>query len=104
MQIYDSHLPDMSRDGSVSISIVAVLSLLGSVGLSSSSQWRMKRFLTYSAISNLGFMLVTLSSFLIDSYLYYVTIYAITTLNLFAILMLMPNTNVAGLLKLNLLS
>jgi len=55
-----------------------MISLVGSIGLS--SQWRLKRFLAYSAISNLGFILLTLGTFQLDGYLYYITIYAITIL------------------------
>jgi len=84
------------------IAIIGVISLVGSVGLC--SQWRMKRFLAYSAISNLGFMLLTLGTYQLDSYLYYIIIYAITTLNLFTILSVKLNTNVVGLYQLNKLS
>lgn len=69
MDIYD-------QQSNTSIGIVGIISLVGSLGLS--SQWRLKRFLAYSAISNLGFILLTLGTFKLDSYLYYITIYAIT--------------------------
>jgi NADH:ubiquinone oxidoreductase subunit 2 (subunit N) len=73
MQISDQLSLAMS-----SFAVIGVISLVGSVGLS--SQWRIKRFLAYSAISNLGFLLITLGTMQLDSYLYYITIYAITFL------------------------
>lgn len=71
MQIYDQQ-----SKTSIGIVGIGVISLIGSVGLS--SQWRLKRYLAYSAISNLGFVLLTLGTLQLDSYLYYITIYAIT--------------------------
>ena len=99
MQISD--LVQLSYYSQIVIVSVGAISLVGSVGLS--SQWRLKRFLGYSAISNLGFVLLTLGLFQLDSYLYYITIYAITTLNLFAILGTLPfSLSLSGLFYLNL--
>ena len=59
--------------------------IVGSIGLS--GQWRIKRFLAYSAISHLGFLLLALSSLQFDAFLYYLIIYGLTSVNLFAILL-----------------
>ena len=67
--------------------ITGVLSLIvGSVGLS--AQWRIKRFLAYSAISHLGFLLLAYASPQsgLDSFIYYLVIYGLTSLGVFTIL------------------
>ena len=47
---------------SIGIYIIAIISIIiGSIGLG--SQWRIKRFITYSAISHLGFILIAYISF-----------------------------------------
>lgn len=67
------------------INIIAIICvIIGSIGLS--SQWRIKRFLTYSAISHLGFILLAYISFSWDSYFYYLYFYGITNLIIFQIL------------------
>jgi NADH:ubiquinone oxidoreductase subunit 2 (subunit N) len=68
--------------------------IVGSVGLG--SQWRIKRFLAYSAISHLGFLLLALSSLQFDSFLYYLVIYGITSVNLFAILLAIGQAHWSG--------
>jgi NADH-quinone oxidoreductase subunit N len=46
----------------IGIYVVAILSIIiGSIGLG--SQWRIKRFITYSAIAHLGFILLAYVSF-----------------------------------------
>jgi len=74
--------------------------LVGSIGLT--SQWRIKRLFGYSAISNLGFILLTIGVFQHDCSLYYITIYAITTINLFAIIgVFKPRLDLAGMFSVN---
>lgn len=68
--------------------------IVGSVGLG--SQWRIKRFLAYSAISHLGFLLLALSSLQFDSFLYYLVIYGLTSVNLFAILLAIGQAHWSG--------
>jgi len=43
--------------------------IVGSIGLG--SQWRIKRFLAYSSLSHLGFMLLAITSLQFDSTFYY---------------------------------
>nr|YP_009659062.1 NADH dehydrogenase subunit 2 [Chytriomyces confervae]QCQ69060.1 NADH dehydrogenase subunit 2 [Chytriomyces confervae] len=57
--------------------------VIGSIGLS--SQWRMRRFLAYSSIANLGFILTVIESAPVTYY--YITIYMITTLIVFMIIL-----------------
>jgi len=57
--------------------------IIGSLGLG--SQYRIKRFLAYSAISHLGFLILALYSMQLDSYIYYIIIYGFTSLNIFCI-------------------
>nr|QCQ69095.1 NADH dehydrogenase subunit 2 [Powellomyces hirtus] len=82
--------------------------LVGSIGLG--SQFKIKRFLTYSSISHLGFMLLALSSLQIDSFIYYVFIYFINSITIFAILLALGQIHgreilfihqLAGLWKMN---
>jgi len=58
--------------------------IVGSVGLG--GQWRIQRFLAYSAISHLGFLFLALSCLQFNCFLYYLVIYGLTSGNLFAIL------------------
>jgi NADH:ubiquinone oxidoreductase subunit 2 (subunit N) len=55
---------------------------VGSIGLG--SQWRIKRFITFSAISHLGFIILAYISFSNFSYIYYIVIYAITSVLFFS--------------------
>jgi len=67
--------------------ITGILSLIvGAGGLS--AQWRIKRFFAYSAISHLGFLLLAYASPQsgLDSFIYYLVIYGITSLGVFTIL------------------
>lgn len=67
------------------IYIIAIISIIiGSIGLG--SQWRIKRFITYSAISHLGFILIAYISFTQEGYQYYLFIYGITNILFFYIL------------------
>ena len=59
--------------------------IVGSIGLG--SQFKIKRFLSYSSISHLGFMLLALASLQIDSFLYYAFIYFINSITIFTILL-----------------
>jgi NADH:ubiquinone oxidoreductase subunit 2 (subunit N) len=62
-----------------------ILSLIiGSIALF--SQWNIKRFLAYSSISHIGFILLSLYIYDYHSYIIYVFIYTLTTLNIFLIL------------------
>jgi len=88
--------------------VAGVASLIvGSIGLG--GQWRIKRFLAYSAISHLGFLLLALSSLQFDAFLYYLIIYGLTSVNLFAILLALGQpqrevlliSQLAGLFKQN---
>lgn len=75
---------------SIGIYIIAIISIIvGSIGLG--SQWRIKRFITYSAISHLGFLLIAYVSFTQDSYQYYLFIYGITNILFFYILQTIGN-------------
>ena len=58
--------------------------IIGSIGLS--KQWRIKRFLTYSAISHLGFILLSFLSFSQESYFTYIFIYGIISIVIFYII------------------
>lgn len=58
--------------------------IIGSIGLG--SQWKIKRFLAYSSISHIGFLLIAWIVS-IDSYFYYLIIYSITSQLLFTILL-----------------
>jgi NADH:ubiquinone oxidoreductase subunit 2 (subunit N) len=61
------------------INIIAIFCVIfGSIGLI--SQWRIKRFITYSAISHVGFILFAYISSSWDYYFYYIFIYGITNL------------------------
>jgi NADH-ubiquinone oxidoreductase chain 2 len=63
--------------------LVGIISLLvGSIGLG--TQFRIKRFLAYSAISHLGFLMFAIT--FNDAYFFYLIIYTLTSLNLFIIL------------------
>ena len=59
--------------------------IVGSIGLG--SQFKIKRFLTYSSISHLGFMLLALASLQMDSFLYYAFIYFINSITIFTVLL-----------------
>ncbi len=62
---------------------IAIISIIvGSIGLG--SQWRIKRFITFSAISHLGFIILAYISFSNFSYIYYIVIYAITSVLFFS--------------------
>jgi NADH:ubiquinone oxidoreductase subunit 2 (subunit N) len=82
--------------------------IIGSVALT--QQWKVKRFFAYSGISHVGFILLALSSYDLHSYLIYLFIYALTTLNLFSILIIISKyqgkditdfRSVIGLFKFN---
>lgn len=61
------------------INSIAIFSIIiGSIGLI--SQWKIKRFLTYSAISHIGFILFAYISYSWDYYFYYIFIYGFTNL------------------------
>jgi NADH-quinone oxidoreductase subunit N len=55
-----------------------------SIGLG--TQFRIKRFLAYSAISHLGFLMFAITFSTHDAYFFYLIIYTLTSLNLFIIL------------------
>lgn len=81
-------IASLTKEGETIIIIAGLLSLIvGSVGLG--AQWRMKRFLAYSAISHLGFILQAFASSNINgtvtASLYYIIIYGLTTISVFAI-------------------
>ena len=67
--------------------ITGTLSLIiGSGALT--QQWKLKRFFAYSGISHVGFILLALYCYDFHSYLIYLFVYAITTLNLFSIFLI----------------
>nr|QCQ69082.1 NADH dehydrogenase subunit 2 [Synchytrium taraxaci] len=80
--------PDLESGGipiNYFILFIANISILvGSIGLS--SQWRIKRFLAYSAISNIGFLLLALVCAPLELYVSYLIIYALTSIGIFMIL------------------
>ena len=65
--------------------------IIGSIGLG--GQYRIKRFLAYSAISHLGFQILAQYSMQLDSYMYYIFIYGITSQNIFSIQLVMGTLN-----------
>ena len=84
--------------------IVGVITVLvGSIGVA--TQWRIVRFISYSAITHLGFLLLTVTTFHVTGYLYYIAIYAITNINLFAIILqycLGNRHDLSGMFRINL--
>jgi NADH-ubiquinone oxidoreductase chain 2 len=66
--------------------------IIGSLGLFHQS--RIKRFLTYSGISHLGFILIALYCNDFHSYLMYTMIYAITSVNIFLILIIISDLRI----------
>lgn len=70
------------------LQITGSLSLIiGSLALN--NQWMIKRFLAYSGISHVGFMLLALYSLDLQSYIFYIFIYGITLINIFTILIIL---------------
>lgn len=61
--------------------------ILGSIALY--NQWNLKRFLAYSSISHIGYILLALYCNSIESYIIYIIIYLLTTLNIFMIIILL---------------
>lgn len=83
-------------DPSSLLVFTAISSLVfGSLGLFHQS--RLKRFLAYSGISHLGFILIALYCNDLTSYLMYTMTYAITSVNLFLILILISETQMLDL-------
>lgn len=89
--------------------IFATLSLLvGSIGLG--SQFKIRRFLAYSSISHMGYLILAYL-YSSTSFTYYLTIYVITTLLIFTLLFVLIDifsltdlnslTSLSGLFKLN---
>ncbi len=71
--------------------IIGSLSLIiGSIGLG--SQWKIKRFIAYSAISHLGFILLSFITMSFDSFFYYIQIYGINSIQFFAIIISISKT------------
>lgn len=67
------------------ILIAGILSIfIGSIALT--QQYKIKRFFAYSGISHVGFILLALYNYDFHSYLIYLFIYVLTTLNIFSIL------------------
>lgn len=76
------------------INCIAIMCIIiGSIGLN--SQWRIKRFITYSTISHLGFIQLAYISYSWDSYFNYIYIYGITNL-LFFYIILIIGSNLKG--------
>ena len=61
--------------------------IIGSISLWGS--WKIKRFLAFSSISHIGFILLALYCNDLNSYIIYLFVYIITTLNIFCILILL---------------
>ena len=57
---------------------------IGSIALN--NQWYIKRFLAYSGVSHIGFMLLALGNLAPQGYLMYMLIYIFSTFNIFTIL------------------
>lgn len=70
------------------VNLIFVLSIfsmiIGSIGLM--NQYKIKRFIAYSSISHMGYILIGLLLFKV-SFIYYLIIYTLTVLGLFAILL-----------------
>jgi NADH:ubiquinone oxidoreductase subunit 2 (subunit N) len=79
--------------GCISI-VVGSLSLL--------SQVKIKRFFAFSSICHVGFLLLALYFGGYTAYLQYVVIYALTTINIFIIILLFPQRNNLNLISMNL--
>lgn len=60
---------------------------IGSIALN--NQWYIKKFFTYSGISHIGFILLALTTTSKDSYIFYIIIYSITTVNIFTIIIIL---------------
>jgi NADH-quinone oxidoreductase subunit N len=68
--------------------ITSTLSIIiGSIALS--NQWYIKRFFAFSGISHVGFMLLALYSLDTQAFFFYMFIYAVTTVNIFSILIIL---------------
>ncbi len=65
--------------------------IVGSIGLG--SQFKTKRFLTYSSISHLGFMLLALTSLQMDSFFQYGFIYFLNSITIFAVILAQGQIN-----------
>ena len=65
------------------------------------SQYNIKRFLAYSSISHLGFILLALYSYDYHSYLIYIFIYGISTINIFSILLILSKYYGSELIYIN---
>nr|WKF48286.1 NADH dehydrogenase subunit 2 [Synchytrium endobioticum] len=77
------------------ILFIGLLSILiGSLGLS--NQWRIKRFLAYSAITNIGFLLLALGTNQLDNFVHYFVVYALTSIGIFLILLSIENGPAPG--------
>jgi NADH-ubiquinone oxidoreductase chain 2 len=84
MGIFDSQLINSPESYSI-LSCTAILSILiGSIGLI--SQLRIKRFLAYSGISHLGFILIAIYCNDQSAYLIYTLVYAASSVLIFLIL------------------
>ena len=67
------------------IPLVGIISVLvGSIGLG--GQFKIKRFQGYSAISHMGYIMLAFSVQNLNTVMFYYTIYAFTTINIFAII------------------
>lgn len=64
---------------------------IGSIALY--NQWLIKRFLAYSSISHIGFMLLALYCKDLQSFIFYMLIYGLTTLNIFTIFKVISDIN-----------
>jgi len=65
--------------------------IIGSIALY--NQWLKKRLLAYSGISHIGYMLLALYCKDIHSFIFYMLIYGLTTLNIFTILKVISEIN-----------
>lgn len=75
-----------------SISYILLISgslslIIGSIALN--NMWLIKRFFAYSGISHIGFMLLALYALSYQGFIIYLIIYAITTVNLFTIFIIL---------------
>lgn len=73
--------------------------LIGSIGLG--SQWRIKRFLAFSAIAHVGFQYQTYSTNDLSSFIFYLIIYGINSFLIFAILEIISNNSILTLILKN---
>jgi NADH:ubiquinone oxidoreductase subunit 2 (subunit N) len=79
----------LSTEGTLLILVItgSASLIIGSIALT--QQLKLKRFLAFSSVSHIGFILLALHSKDLNSYIIYLFVYVLTTLNIFCILILL---------------